>query len=59
MLPAATSCSSGFHKCVRMRSTSVIIARCFAAERIAEPGREFEPAGAAADDDDVMQWRGI
>src|SRR6185369_5652453 len=23
MLPAATSCSSGFHKCVRVRSTSV------------------------------------
>src|SRR5260221_3663494 len=29
MLPAATSCSSGFHRCVRLRSTSVTSARCF------------------------------
>src|SRR5690349_6979583 len=27
MLPAATSCSSGFHRCVRLRSTSVTSAR--------------------------------
>src|SRR5258706_4036482 len=29
MLPAATSCRSGFHRCVRLRSMSVICARCF------------------------------
>src|SRR3954470_20626799 len=27
MLPAATSCSSGFHRCVRLRSMSVTCAR--------------------------------
>src|SRR5688572_25783650 len=33
MLPAATSCSSGFHRCVRLRSTSVTCARSFRPKR--------------------------
>src|SRR6478609_9548206 len=33
MLPAATSCSSGFQRCVRLRSTSVTCARPRRAKR--------------------------
>ncbi len=55
MLPAATSWSSGFHRCVRAFSTSVMSARPRRPSAVAEPRRELEPAGAAADDDDAVK----
>ena len=53
MLPAATSCSM---RLPEMRARAVDqrdLAPCLRLpERVAEPGRELEPARAAADDDD-------
>ena len=57
MRPAATSCSSGFHRCVSKRSTSVMsrAPAALVAELVAQRGRQRKAAGAAADDDDAMQ----
>ena len=55
MLPAAISCSSGFHRWVRAFVDKRHVGPFATAQLVAEPGRELQPAGAAADDDDVMR----
>ena len=50
MLPAANSCSSGFHRWVRAAVDQRDARPALAAERVAEPRRELQPARSAADD---------
>ena len=52
MLPAAISCSFGFHTWVRLRSISVIVELALAAVFVAKAGRKLQSAGSASDDHD-------
>jgi hypothetical protein len=58
MLPAATSCSSGFHRCARALVDQLDLRLAAFANPVAELGGELQAARPSADDDYLVE-RGL